>query len=151
MSTFSFSLERVLEWRRTRCDLEELKVREICVAIERSQAGIAQFRALRSAAQLQVLGAASLTGLELSGLAAYRRHLEAGESRLQTALQEQERRLAEQRARWVEAQRQSKLIEKLRDRQFAEFEAQQAREMESFAAENFLARWPLHKKPSYRD
>ena len=141
MSTFSFSLERALEWRRTRRDLEELKLTEIGAAIERSRAGIAQFQALGAAAQLQVLNAPTLTGMELSGLAGYRRHLEAAEQRLQATLEEQERRFVEQRKRSIEAQRQSKLIEKLRERQLAEFEALESREMENFATDMFLARW----------
>ena len=76
---------------------------------------------------------------DLWALAAYRQ-------RLMAELQALDRRrgakqVAAQRQKVLEAQRQCRLLEKLEQRRQAEWQREADREMESLAAESFLARW----------
>jgi len=52
-----------------------------------------------------------------------------------------ERQSAAQRQKVLEAQRQCRLLERLEHRRHAEWRRAADREMESLAAESFLARW----------
>src|ERR1039458_7519716 len=52
-----------------------------------------------------------------------------------------EQQVAAQRQKVLEAQRQCRLLEKLEQRRHAEWRREADREMESLAAESFLARW----------
>jgi flagellar export protein FliJ len=149
-SSFTFRLERVLALRRTHRDVAELALKQIAAVIVRHKARIAQLRTELTAVQMQVATAHSLSGLELNAMSGYRRHLEAAMQRIEAQLKEQQLLFEKQRARCTEAQRNYKLVEKLKERKQAEFVLEQNREMENFAGEMYLARWPAKQKASGR-
>ncbi|MCC7174665.1 MAG: hypothetical protein IT159_05675 [Bryobacterales bacterium] len=141
MTPFRFRLERVLVWRRRELDLEQHKARQLAAALEDTARAIALNAVERTAAETAVAGAHHHDGAELEAHAAYLDCLVRRERKLEKRRLEQERNLAEQRVRLMEARRRAQLLEKLRSRRLEEWEAAANRELESFAAESHLNRW----------
>jgi hypothetical protein len=67
--------------------------------------------------------------------------MQAKEKDLALRYAEAEKKLAECRAAMLEARRRCSLMEKLKERRRADWEAAANREIEALAAESFLARW----------
>lgn len=141
MRKFQFRLERVLGWRRTQLELEEHKLKTLAAemdAIERRRAQLALDRTL---AERHVLAEPRLDGSLLEAHAAYLAGLSLQEQRLERVRQEQEQRIASQHQRVLEARRRCRLLERLRARALADWQAEADRELENTATELYLARW----------
>jgi hypothetical protein len=71
----------------------------------------------------------------------YQRGIKSRLEKLRQQKQDLLKRRQEQQRLTVEAERRVKLLEKLREQRFAEWEAAMEREQESFAGDAYLARW----------
>ena len=142
MGTFRFRLEKVLQWQQKQRQMEETRIQELAHARERAASAIALLRADRVAVEQQVLSAKEVSPNDLVALGNFRRRVAKQSEALNRSRQDYERRLAERRAAWLEARRKCRLFEKLKARRQIEFDGQVQRELEQFATENFLARWP---------
>ena len=142
MQKFQFALEKALEWRTTRLQLENAKLaklrQERSALLQLSQALV---ESGKGAASGMLEGAPSLTGADLSNLATYRQNISARVNKLVVTTRHCDRQIERQTKCVVEADREKQLLEKLRERQFEEWNYELKREIENTAGELFLARW----------
>lgn len=141
MKRFRFSLESVLRWRRNRLEQEQLRLQGLLAERATIQQRIRDCESQRRQAEQTVLRAALIQPQELAALEAYRRWLRQQRARLEQAASDCEARIAAQREVVLEARRELRLIEKLKERRLTEWEAEAARELEGLAAETYLAQW----------
>ena len=139
MKAFRFPLERALDWRRVQLELEENRFQRQAAVLAELDRIRAELEAAALGAELQVRAWTPLSGRDLSSLSGFRRHVENEERTLAARRAQSQRELAEQEARMLEARRRCRLLEKLRERQWAEWQAAGDRELEQFATESFLA------------
>jgi hypothetical protein len=141
MNAFRFPLEKVLEWRRTQSEIEELKVKQHAAILSELDRSRAELAAAAIQAELQVREATSVAGAELAALAGFRAHTRKREREILQHRALQVQKLAQQKHVMLEARRRYRLLERLRERRHAEWQSAADREMESFAAEAYLAQW----------
>ncbi len=141
MRRFRFALETVLRWRQSRLEAEQARLGELVTELERIRLRIRQAEEDAQAAARDVLGAGAIPAAELAALEAYLRRLVQERARLSRAEADCQARIAAQRECVVEAQRQVRVIEKLRERRFEEWRTELDRETETLAAEAYLAQW----------
>ena len=141
MKRFVFRLESVLRWRRSLFGQEHNRLRALVAERDAILLRLKELEELRQRAEQALLEAPAVTGSELAALEAYRRRLNLERARKQQELADCEPRIEAQRQRVLEAQRRVRLLERLRERRFSEWEAELNRELEALAAESYLARW----------
>ena len=139
MKAFRFPLERALDWRRVQLELEENRFQRQAAVLAELDRTRAELEAAALGAELQVRTWSPLSGRDLWSLSGFRRHVENEERTLEARRAQSQRELAEQEARMLEARRRCRLLERLRERQWAEWQAAGDRELEQFATESFLA------------
>jgi flagellar export protein FliJ len=141
MRAFSFSLARVLAWRRTQMEQAEARLRDIAASIQQFDLARRRLDLSRDRAEQAVRQAPVMEAADLWALAAYRSRLLAGSRALAERKRAAEQQWEAQRQKVMETQRQYRLLEKLEQRRRAEWHAAADREAESLAAESFLAAW----------
>ena len=141
MRRFSFRLQSVLEWRVTQLELEESKLETLFAELRRIEAALRATEAGRAEAELAVLGSEQVNGQELQALGVHCLHLSRQRERLEQERASCERRITAQRVRVLEAERNLRLLEKLKERRFAEWRAESEREQENLVSEIFLSQW----------
>jgi len=141
MTSFQFRLQKVLDWRRTRLELEEANYRRhaaILAEVDRQDAAV---ESAAQSAERQVRTWNPLAGLDLDALDAYRLHAKGKRKELAATRAEAVKRLAAQQAVMLEARRKLRLLERLKARRRAEWQAALDQETEQTAAECYLAQW----------
>lgn len=141
MQAFQFRLRQVLAWRATQLELEENKLRQLVAAREELALAAVRLDLVKSRAEQAVRAAPAVEAGDLWALASYRQRLIAERHALDQRRQICEQKIAAQRQTVLEAQRQCRLLEKLGERRRAEWDRAADRELESLAAESFLALW----------
>ena len=144
MQKFQFALEKALAWRATRLQLESAKLaqlRQERIALLQLSENLAN--SASQAARGVFDNARTLTGADLCRLATYRQIVAARLKRLAGTVREFDEHIQQQTRRVVEADREKQLLEKLKARQFEDWEYELKREIENTAGELFLARWSL--------
>ena len=141
MRAFEFPLRQALQWRRTQLELEENKLRQLAGTLEEMALAAIRLDLVKGRAEVAVRQSAVVEAGDLWALAAYRQRLIAELQALAQRRMACEQQVAAQRQKVLEAQRQCRLLEKLEQRRHAEWRREADREMESLAAESFLARW----------
>jgi len=141
MRAFQFPLRRMLEWRRSQLDLEVTKLGQMAATLQELSLAAVKLELVKGRAEQNVRAAATVDAGDLWALAAYRARLIAEQQALARRKRECEQRMAEQRGRILEAQRQCRLLEKLEERRRREWQMAADREVESLAAESYLALW----------
>ena len=141
MQRFQFRLDRVLDWRRKQCEVEESRLAACLAVAQDTERRIEALRAERTAIDRELLSRPAIPAADFLNLSRYR--LRAGKEELDLGEERRQRMqaAAEQRVRVLQAQRRVKLLEKMRDRRLAEYDIAAARELEQAAAEAFLVRW----------
>jgi flagellar export protein FliJ len=140
MKKFHDPLDRVLSLRRAQGALEESKLQALQLELRSTDSRAREIQAQSSAAAREI-AAHGASGLELASLASYRRAAEDELARLAAARQDCERRLAAQLQTVRERRREAKLLERLKERRLAAWNAAYSRELEREAAEAYLSRW----------
>ncbi len=135
MQRFRFRLARVLEYQRTRLGMEEHALERLTaerreLEAERERAAGARLHSARALARETDIG-----GLDLQCLDAYARRMERRQQTIQGSIKDCERREELQRAVLTEARRRVRLLEKLRDRRLADWNAAFNRELQELASE----------------
>ncbi|HKW96648.1 MAG TPA: hypothetical protein VJN43_02895 [Bryobacteraceae bacterium] len=141
MQAFRFRLERILGWRRTELAAEEARMAPLVMERNRLEAARIEVAAARDRTRRELLASAFFEGRDLVAHAAFRTRLAKEQEALARKAAECRERMAAQRVRIIEAQRKVKALEKLKHRRLHEWRTQLNRELESFAAEAYLARW----------
>lgn len=141
MTRFVFRLETVLAWRKTQLDGEELSLRQLLAGRAELEQSMAALDREGRTEEERILRSSSIPAADLWALGSYRRGLQQRVGALLRRREECERRIAAQQTRVAEARRRFRLLERLRERRLAEWQYQEQREREDFAADAFLARW----------
>jgi hypothetical protein len=141
MQRFQFRLDRVLDWSRKQCGMEEGRLAACLALVQDTDRKIEALRAERAAIDRELLTRPAIPAADFFNLGRYRtragkEELELGEERRQRL-----QSAAEQRVRVQQAQQRVGLLEKMRDRRLAEYSIAADRELEEAAAEAFLVRW----------
>lgn len=139
MKAFQFPLERVLNWRRVQLELEESKLKQMYAALARLDSQRAGWEAAVIRAELEVREWPSLAGRDLSALAGFRLHVKEQEQALETRRLECRKSIEVEQRLLLEARRRCRLLELLRERRWAEWQADSDREIEQLASESHLA------------
>ncbi|MGA3041840.1 MAG: hypothetical protein ABSF54_13720 [Bryobacteraceae bacterium] len=145
MRAFQFSLRQALQWRTTQLELEENKLRQLVATLEEIALAAVRLDLVKGRAEGAVREAPLVEAADLWALAAYRQRLIAELRALELKRTACEREVEAQRQKVLEAQRQCRLLEKLEQRRRVEWQLAADSELESLAAESFLARW---KRPA---
>ena len=141
MNAFQFPLQRVLDWRRTQLELEEVQLRRqrsVLVALEARQA---QLAASGSDAERQIREWSPVAAGELEALGGFRLRVRDQQRDMAAARVECVQQLDRQEARMLDARRRLRLLERLKERRFSEWRAARDKELEELAAESYLAKW----------
>jgi flagellar export protein FliJ len=147
MKSFQFRLEKVLDWRRTRLELEEANYRRHLTVLAEIDRQDADITASARQAEEQVRAWSPVNGLDLDALDSYRIHARGKRKELASTRAEAARRLAAQQALMLEERRKVRLLERLREHQLAEWRAALDKETEETAAESFLAHFARDCRP----
>jgi len=140
MKRFRFPLERVRRWRSEQLNVEELKLQQLRAEIESLGAQKRLIQDELSQTQRQVLAQAHMRSSELESLDSFGLHIRGRVRDLEHSEWERGTKVVEQRAKVVEARRQSELLEQLREKSLRAWKAAAGKEQEDLAAELFLAR-----------
>jgi len=156
MRTFRFRLDRVLEWYREQCEIEEVRLANDIAAWNAVLERIARLKSERQAIDHELIGRSSIAAGELVALGLYRLRATQCAAQLEQDRLKRQTAVDQQRISVQAARRRLRLVEKLRERRLAEHVHAEDRELEDLAAESFLAKWAgadsVHKgDPSNRD
>jgi flagellar export protein FliJ len=139
MQGFRFRLDRVLEWQRRTCRLEEDELRQCRSRVAATEERIAQLKAESIAVEGELTGLPLIAAADLRALSRYRvwvnkseRALERERQVLLAAAEQQQKKLLDQRRRLRQ-------IETLRERALREFTQAHDRELETLALECHLS------------
>lgn len=141
MKKFQFPLESALVWRRQREQAVRARLEELAGKKAQLQQHSSELESEFLAAQTQTLESKTVASEQLAALDGFRRASEMRQHRIAGEIANLEGEIEKQRAELVEAGRQTKLLEKLRDRQFAAWKHQAAQVLEQEASELYLAQW----------
>jgi flagellar export protein FliJ len=141
MTVFRFSLERVLSWRAKQLEVEEARYRQCLAQVAALDHARAEMEAAGIQAELQVRGWSPLTGNDLRALAGFRTRIREKEAEIAKKRSESAQAAEAQRKIMLVAQRRCRLLERLKEKRLAEWQAAADRELEALANEAFLARW----------
>jgi hypothetical protein len=141
MTTFQFRLDRVLAWRRTQLELAEIEFRREAGALAELEHASADLEARSIRTEAEVRQWSSLAGSDLLALSGFRLHVGRRAKELAAQRTQQAGKLAEREQAMLEARRRCRLLERLRERRLAEWQAASGRELEQVASESYLARF----------
>ena len=141
MTGFRFPLQKVLDWRRTQLELEEVRFKQQVAALAELDGARARLEAAGMQAELQVRDWSEMRGGDLAALGSFRLDVKQRENQIAARRVECQKSLETQQGIMLEARRRSRLLERLKDRRCAEWQAARDRELEELASESFLAKW----------
>jgi hypothetical protein len=140
MTPFRFRLEKVLQLRRKQLELEEANYRQRAREAAELEAERSRMEAAGIGAETQVRAWSPVTGSDLAALANYRKYVAAQEQQIAVRYLEARKRAEEQKRAMFEARCRCQLLERLKERRLAEWQAAADKELEQLASESHLAR-----------
>jgi hypothetical protein len=138
MKKFEFRLDSALRWRDTQLQVERGKLNALLSDEARLKQSLETLGSERRSA-LDCLAKEQVFSLDLRSLSSYLVGAEARAAMLQDQIRKRGQFLAEQRDRVVQAERNVKLLLKLREKRQLEWKAGLEREIEANAEESWLA------------
>jgi len=141
MIPFRFRLQKVLDWRRTELEIEEIKFKRQSAALADLDRARAQLEAAGVNAEVQVRDWRPLAGRDLAALGSFRLATKLKERDIALRRAECQQKLDAQQRVMLEARRRCRLLERLRERRLSEWDLAQNRELEQLATESHLAQW----------
>jgi hypothetical protein len=114
MTTFQFPLQKALDWRRTQLTLAEARVQQQLAALAAIDQARAELDAMGQRTEAEVRQFAPLDGGHLGALGTFRLAIRA---------------------------RRCRLLERLKERRWAEWHKAAERELDELAADSYLAQW----------
>jgi hypothetical protein len=141
MTSFRFPLQRVLDWRKTQLELEEVRFKQQLMALAELDQTRAELEAAGMQAEKQVRDYGSLAGGDLAALGSFRLDLKQKDGEIAARRVTCQKSLETQQRTMLEARRGCRLLERLKDRRLAEWTSARDHELEELASESFLAKW----------
>ncbi len=137
MKRFTFSLERVLQFRRTQADIEKARL----VAAEAElQVARGELEALSEAFREEVRQVEA-TPEARAELGRYRMVVETQTIRLNQRIGEKQAKVERQRAVYVKANQAAEVLDKVKIKQRKTWELHLQKELDALAMDSYLARW----------
>jgi chromosome segregation ATPase len=147
VNAFRFGLQRILDWRQRQLEAEENRFKRQTAALAEIDRARAALETAGTEAEREVRAWPRVAGRDLAALGEYRLHVAARQKALSGRRAECERELADRKRDMLEARRRCRLLERLKDRRWAEWRAEGDKEIEDLSAEAFLARWNRERSP----
>jgi flagellar export protein FliJ len=141
MNAFRFPLQKVLDWRRTQLDMEEARLKQQIAALAGLERERSDLEAEGQRAETELRRWGNVAGADLAALGSFRLSVKAREREIEARHAQRQEAMKEQQARMLEARRRFRLLEKLKERRWTEWQAAQARELEELASDSYLAQW----------
>ena len=141
MTTFRFALQKVLDWRRTQLEVEEVQFRQQLARLAELDRTRARWSAQGASAEQQVREWKPVAGSELEALGSFRLHVKLKETELAIPRAQCRKELDRQQNVMLETRRRLRLLERLRERRQAEWVQAGNKELADLAAESYLAKW----------
>jgi hypothetical protein len=141
MAAFRFRLDKVLEWYREQCQIEENRLAEQNLDLLRTREAIARLQAERLGIEGEILVRDSIPASDFAALGLYRLRAKNEEAGLQLEREGKDRAVEEQRTRVRYVRRRIRLLEKLRERHLGEYIYAEQRTLENLAGDSYLAKW----------
>jgi flagellar export protein FliJ len=141
MAQFQFSLEKVLRWRAIERTRQEAVLQRVLQQHRRLEAAAQSVAGERSRLTSSLEGLVDLTGSDLRASAAHSLRLRQKAEKIAQLVARSARDLAAQHKKYSEAQLRVRLLEELKTRQVKRWEYEEARQLETLAAESHLAAW----------
>jgi DNA repair ATPase RecN len=137
MKKFHFTLARVLQFRRMQADAEQAKL----IALEqKAQALQREIQDLDTRFQMEV-AAVGDSSPERNALGHFRIHYRDQRMRKAYHFSEAERAAAAQREIYVRANQRAQVLDRIRKKQYSQWEADFRKELDQLAMDSFLAQW----------
>ena len=130
-----------MRWRKSKLELEQFTLSRLAVERARWDHVLSELETSRAHADRLVLSSESVHGRDLQAMFRYKELLGTQKEMALSRRSECDRRIEHQRERLLQARREFRLLEKLRQARRTEWEAAVDREFEMLAAESYLARW----------
>ena len=140
MKAFEFRLERIADYRRQQAELAKNELQKLNSLLDRLAQERRNVEQRAAEARTKTLGRMDLTGRDLSALSAYGEHMARIVQEIERKKAEVAKQIDKQRSVVMEAERNVKLLDRLRDRKFQEWRAESDRELDAIAADSHLAR-----------
>ena len=147
MKKFNFPLGRVMDWRRTLAQVEELKLERLYAELRGIDAREVAIREERTRSEKAVAAAPVTTGFELATLDAFRRFTILECTRLEKLRAECAQRIAAQIQVVAQKRRDLRLLERFKDQRLQAWRHDLARELDAQADEAYLAKWARASSP----
>jgi hypothetical protein len=141
MPGFRFPLDRVLEWRQTQLEIEELRFKRETAGLADIDRRRAECEASGIQAELQVRAWKQVTGRDLEALGSFRLRVKEDQAALALEREAQMKKVAAQQAAMLEARRRCRLLERLKEQRAEEWRTEENRALEAAASETYLAQW----------
>ena len=140
MKAFHFPLERVLDGRQLQMRAEEEKMATLQHHLELLGRRAKALAAAALQSKLSVMKPASVQGSDLHALTSFQAQVKKEQAALAVETAQCERRVAVQRARLLKAQKDLKVLEKLRERRMGDWTYAYNREVEDAAADAHISK-----------
>lgn len=141
MTQFHFSLEKILRWRAVEFTREEVKLQRLIQERDRLELMRARLETEQSALSMSLGGLPGLQGGDLRAAAAYGLRLRKEIEKLTTARARIQDSLVAQQKKFATAKLRLRLLEELKARRLERWRYDEARQLETLAAESYLAGW----------
>ena len=146
MTAFRFPLQKALDWRRTQLELAEARLREQLAALAGIDRARLELQATGRRTEVEVRAFQPLEGSDLGALGSFRLRVKVRDRELALRRVECQKELSVRQAEVREARRSSRLLERLKERRWAEWQAARDRELEELAADSYLAQWARRRE-----
>lgn len=141
MKKFSFGLDRVRQWRAEQVESEQFKLRRLFDERHALEAAGALLDRERAEAEKNVRLQTILDAQQLGALDSFRLYVKSENLRLAGRIVDCDHRIAEQRQRLLDLRRQFRLLERMKQREWDDWNRALTRETDGLAAEVHLAQW----------
>lgn len=139
MKKFSFGLDRVRQWRAEQVESEKLKLRRLFDERHALEAAGALLDRELADAEKNIRAQTNLNSQQLGALDAFRMYVKSERLRLAAQIAGCDHRIAEQRQRLLDVRRQFRLLERMKEREWNDWNRALAHEIDGLAAEVHLA------------
>jgi flagellar export protein FliJ len=143
VKAFRFPLDRALHIRRAQFEIEQAKLQLMTREREQLEIKVTEIVTEAATARRTLATQALLVPGEISTMPDYQRGTKQMLLKLEQQKVDLARRSQEQKRQTLEAERKVKLLEKLREKRFDEWETQMEKDQEAFTADAYLARWTV--------
>jgi flagellar biosynthesis chaperone FliJ len=140
MKKFHYSLDRVLDWRRTQARMEHIVLERMLGELRQIEGQAAVLRAQREASERAMIGASSSLGSELLAFNTFRTASAARATLLERNRSACMEKIRTQREVILSKEKEVSLLEKLREDRLHAWSQEQEREIDQQASEAHLGR-----------